>query len=78
MLSDYGIQSFLYLFPDDDAVDERREEARYVGDGVGDAHEGAGVVGTEVADVDDVAGDLARRQGGRHHHRRYRLVAGIE
>ena len=70
------IQSLLYLFPDDDTVDERREEAGYVGDGVGDAHERARVVGAEVSDVDHVAGDLARRQGGRHHHGRDRL-AGI-
>ena len=56
------------LFPDDDAVDERREEAGYVGDGVGDPHEGAGVVRTQVADVDDVTRDFARRQSRGDHH----------
>ena len=61
------------LFPDDDAVDERREEAGYVCDGVGDPHEGAGVVRTQVADVDDVTRDFARRQRGSHDHGRHGL-----
>ena len=64
-----------YLFPYDNAVDEGREEAGYIGDGVGNSHKGSGIVGAEVADVDHVAGDLARRQGGRHHHRCDRLLA---
>ena len=61
------------LFSDDDAVDERREEAGYVGDGVGDPHEGSGVVRTQVADVDDVTRDFARRQSGSHDHGRHSL-----
>ena len=71
--SDKPQKGFCYLLPDDDSVDEGREESGYVGDGVGDAHERAGVVGAQVADVDHVAGDLARRQRRRHHHRRDRL-----
>ena len=67
-----------YLLPNDDAVDEGREESGYVGDGVGDAHERAGVVGAQVADVDHVAGDLARRQRRRHHHGRDRLQCATE